>query len=392
MRSKLRLGLFYFAVFLGTGANTPYISLFFAEHGLSGSQIGVILSAPMLARAFTGPAVAVWADGFVLRRTPIILLALAGLVFYSLTAMAHGFWPWLLLWFAASTAYAALQPLADVIALRRSRLEGFNYGAARSFGSISFILASFGCGALLSRTGSTTVVVWTACAAALSALAASRLPADAVRQDDAPALGRLDRWRGAGRLLRDRRFLLCILSAGCVLAGQAFYYGFATLIWRRQGLSESLIGALWAVGVMAEIGFMWALGHIGRRIGPATLLGFGAALAIVRWTAYAFTPPAWLLFPLQAFHAGSFAMAWIASLRLAERVAPPDAASAAQMLNSAIPTGLMIGLATLSSGPLFDAVGAYGYLAMAAMAVVGLVGSIFVGRTLKNMTESSSER
>ncbi len=383
MSSRLRLGLFYFAVFLGTGANTPYISLFFAEHGLSGAQIGMILSAPMMARALTGPAVAVWADGFALRRTALALLALTALVFFAATAAARGFWPWLILWFCASTAYAALQPLVDVIALRRSRREGFNYGWSRSFGSISFIVANFGCGALLALTGTTTIVVWVAAAAGLSALWALRLPAEPVLEDPAAALRKRDRWRGAGKLLADRRFMLAIVSTGFVLAGQAFYYGFSTLLWRKQGISEPMIGGLWAIGVVAEIVFMWLSGPISRRLGPAGLLALGAVLAIIRWFAYAFSPPLWALMLLQTMHAGSFMMAWMASLQFAERFAPPESASAAQMLNSAIPTGLMIGLATLASGPLFDAFGAGGYLAMAAMAGVGLVGAAMLSHTLK---------
>ena len=379
MSSRLRLGLFYFAVYLGTGANTPYIGLFFAERGLTGAQIGMILSAPMLARALTGPTVAVWADGFTLRRTPLALLALAALVFYVAVAGAKGFWAWLAIWFCASTAYAALQPLVDVVALKRARAEGFNYGWARSFGSISFILANFGCGALLSVTGPTTVLAWTAAAAGLASLAALGLPDERVHDGGStPSL--IDRWRGAGALLADRRFMLAIVSCGFVLAGQAFYYGFSTLLWRRQGIPEPMIGALWATGVVTEIVFMWGLGRIARRMGPATLLGLGAVLAVVRWTAYAFSPPLWALWPLQTLHAGSFAMAWIASLQFVERFAPPQSASAAQMLNSAIPLGLMIGLATLASGPLFDAFGARGYLAMAGLAVVGLGGAFALAR------------
>ena len=382
MSSRLRLGLFYFAVYLGTGANSPYIGLFFAERGLTGAQIGMILAAPMLARALTGPTVAVWADGFTLRRTPLALLSLAAMLFYAAVAGVHGFWAWLAIWFCTSTCYAALQPLADVIALKRARLERFNYGWSRSFGSISFILANFGCGALLAFTGPSVVLAWTATAAGLVALSALRLPDDRVH-DGGARLSLIDRWRGAGALLADRRFMLAIVSCGFVLAGQAFYYGFSTLLWRRQGIPEALIGALWATGVVIEIVFMWGLGRIARRMGPAMLLGLGAVLALIRWTAYAFSPPLWALWPLQTLHAGSFAMAWIASLQFVERFAPPHAASAAQMLNSAIPLGLMIGLATLASGPLFDAFGARGYLAMAGLAVVGLCGAVALARTAR---------
>lgn len=70
MTLPVRLGLFYGAIFIGTGVSSPYLPVWFADHGLSGAQIGLILSLPMLARAFTAPC---WrcgrtASGFGARR------------------------------------------------------------------------------------------------------------------------------------------------------------------------------------------------------------------------------------------------------------------------------------------------------------------------------------
>jgi MFS family permease len=74
--SQTRLGLFYVVSYLGTGVSLPFISTYFRSRGLSGAEIGVILAVPLLARPFLGPVLAVWADGFTLRRTPLVLLAL----------------------------------------------------------------------------------------------------------------------------------------------------------------------------------------------------------------------------------------------------------------------------------------------------------------------------
>jgi PPP family 3-phenylpropionic acid transporter len=45
-------------------------------------------------------------------------------------------------------------------------------------------------------------------------------------------------------------------------------------------------------------------------------------------------------------------------------------------LNAALYGGVLIGAATLISGPLFDRFGALGYLAMSGLAGVGLIGAI----------------
>ena len=54
MSQPVRLGLVYAALFIGTGASAPYIPVWFAHRGLNGAEIGLILSAPMLARRVRG--------------------------------------------------------------------------------------------------------------------------------------------------------------------------------------------------------------------------------------------------------------------------------------------------------------------------------------------------
>jgi len=138
---------------------------------------------------------------------------------------------------------------------------------------------------------------------------------------------------------------------------------------------ESMTGILWAVGVAAEVAFMWFMEPWRRRIGPRNLLVLGGAAAMVRWTALAFAPPLWLLFPLQILHVFSYAATFLASLQLIERLSTPRNASAAQALNSALSSGLLMGLATMASGPLFDRFGAQGYWLMTAMCALGLIGA-----------------
>jgi PPP family 3-phenylpropionic acid transporter len=176
--------------------------------------------------------------------------------------------------------------------------------------------------------------------------------------------------------LRDPAFMTAAVSAGLIQSAHAFYYGFSTLTWKAQGIPESLTGVLWAVGVTAEVVFMWFFEPFRRRVGPRHLLVLGGGAAILRWTALAFSPPLWQLFPLQTLHVLTSAATFLASLQLVERLSTPKNASAAQSINSALSGGVLSGLATMASGPLFDRFGAHGYLLMAAMCVVGLAGAV----------------
>jgi MFS transporter, PPP family, 3-phenylpropionic acid transporter len=377
MSIALRLGLYYAALLIGTGASAPYAGVWFRAHGLSGAAIGLILAAPALGRAVTGPVLALWADGFSLRRTPIALIGLAVAGAYVGLALTQGFWAWLVLWFVSQSLFGVCSPLADVIALRRARTEGFNYGWPRGIGSAAYVLGNVAMGFVLGLASPDAMLVWIV-VAAIGAAAAARwaLPPDPVHEGGERLPAR-ERFRGLGALLRDPVFMLAIVSTGLIQASHGFYYGFSALTWRAAGLPSGLVGVLW--GVAAEIGFLWFMDPWRRRIGPERLVVLGGTGAVVRWTCLALSPPLWLLIPLQALHALSFTATFMGTLQLIERLAPARSASGAQTLNAVLSGGVLIGLSTMASGRLFDAAGARGYLAMSLLAAAGLVGALCLG-------------
>jgi PPP family 3-phenylpropionic acid transporter len=376
MPAVVGLGLYYAAVLIGSGASLPFMPVWFRAQGLSGAQMTIIFALPMFARTVAGPGLAIWADSFRLRRTPMIWLAAGAAVSYASLSLLHGFWWWLVAWFLGSTMLGVLSPLTDVIALRRARQDGFAYSVPRGVGSAAYICGNVAMGVILLRAPPVAVLVWAVSAAALAAIGAWLwLPADPVH-DGTAALERRDLIRGLGGLFHQPVFLLAIASVGLIQASHGFYYSFSTLVWRRQGVPEGWIGLLWGFGVGAEVLFLWLLEPGRRRVPPERLLVIGGLGAMVRWTAFAFQPGLVLLFPLQALHALSFTATFLASLRLVERLSPPESASAAQTLNSSISGGLLTGLATIASGPLFDAWGAKGYLAMTLLAGMGVAGGV----------------
>ena len=168
MSPSLRLGLFYSAIFIGSGAASPYMPVWLKHHGLSGTQIGLLFALPQMARIVTGPAIAVWADGFRLRRTALTLLSLGVVGAYALMGAPLGFVGWTAVWFVAASLNGSLPPLADVMALARSRRDGFNFGWPRGIGSSAFIIGNVGMGALLARCSPELVLVWMLVSAALT--------------------------------------------------------------------------------------------------------------------------------------------------------------------------------------------------------------------------------
>jgi len=383
MTAAQRMALQYVLLFGATGVSLPFAGLWMRSQGLSGAQIGTLLAAPMLARIVSGPLLAVWADGFRHRRTPIALMGLVMAAGYGLAGVSDVYAVRAAGWFVGATAMGVLVPLTDVMTLKLSSRLGFSFSLPRGAGSAAFVVANIGMGALLLHWPTDGVIVWLVAASlGLTAVAAYALPPEPVA-DGAPVAG-LERFRGLGRLMADPVFMTAIFAIGAVQAAHAFQYAFSALLWKTQGISEAVTGWLWAFGVIVEIALMWLFEPWRRRvgIGPWSLLMVGSAAAVLRWSAMAFAPPLWLLWPLQALHALTFAATFLAGVQIVERLSPPDSHTAAQTLSSVLSAGVLIGLATAASGPLYDRFGFGGYWAMAAMAAAGLIAAVAVRRRL----------
>ncbi|MCL4715349.1 MAG: MFS transporter [Hyphomonadaceae bacterium] len=338
------------------------------ERALTGAEIGAVLSLAQFARIVTGPAIAYWADGARDRGAPLKLVSAAALLSYAaFFFLAQGFWQLLAFGFVALSLTQALNPLIEAATLRATAHGKLSYGVARGVGSAAFIVANIAGGALISRFGLDAVVVWVLCGLALTA-AASWL---GLKRDAPEPHGRAARTGAFSHLLRNRRFLTLILACGLIQSAHGFYYGFSTIVWRGQGLSPEMVGVLWAFGVAIEIGFLFSLPAVERRVTPEALILMGAGGAVARWIAMGFAPLGLVLWPLQALHALSFAAAHVGAMRLIHREAPEHAATMAQTLYAALSAGVLMGCSTLLSGYLYDHVGARGYWSMAILAAAG---------------------
>src|SRR5688500_13823991 len=132
MNAARRLALQYVLLFGATGVSLPFAGLWLSSRGLSGAQIGALLAIPMLARIITGPLLAVWADGFKLRRTPIALLGVVMTLGYGAAGLVDGYLAWAACWFVGATAMGVLVPLTDVLNLRLSGRLGYTFALPRA--------------------------------------------------------------------------------------------------------------------------------------------------------------------------------------------------------------------------------------------------------------------
>jgi PPP family 3-phenylpropionic acid transporter len=164
--------------------------------------------------------------------------------------------------------------------------------------------------------------------------------------------------------------LLMIGSASLVQASHALLNNFASIEWMRQGMSETVVGELWATGIVSEALLLW----FGRRLlggrSPALLLVLGAVGAVVRWVLMARLPTGVSLFAVQLLNGPSIMAPILAiMLYIERRVAPHLIASAQGMYVPA--WSACMAIAMLACGPLWHTLQAGAYFVMALTAAAG---------------------
>lgn len=383
-----RLAAFYAALFVVLGVQLPFLPVWLAAKGLDAGAIGIVLAIPMVVRVLAIPLATRHADRHDAARTAIMIAAGAAALGYGMVGLAGQAAAIMAAFALASAFYTPIMPLTDAYALRGLGHFRRAYGPVRLWGSLAFIAGSFGAGVLLDVIPARDLIWLIVAAMAVTAVAAcalapfapslapssgpssvpspapSSVASHAPHQAGAPATAS----SSAQGMLRNPAFLAIAAAASLIQASHAVFYGFSALDWRAAGLDGAAIGALWALGVVAEIALFAISGRL--RVAAATLLMVGAAGAVVRWSAMALEPAPALLPALQCLHGLSFGATHLGALGFIARAAPAALGATAQGY-LAVAQGLVMAIAMGVSGLLYARWGSLAYGAMALAAAAG---------------------
>ena len=372
---ELRMALLYAAIYLPVGIHLPYFELWLDQSGFDATEIAFLLSAPMFLRLLTTPFITALADK-VKDRANVLIATIAATAVLSLGYMLHPSYALVLgLSIAIQIVWTPHSPLADSLALSGVRRFGTDYASLRKWGSVAFLAANVGAGAILGITGASAVPFLLA--AGLTLTVGVSLIAPRLGPPRQPSPLSAAKFREAPSSMLTRRFLLFIAGAALINSSHGFLYSFGTIYWKSAGIGEWMIGMLWAGGVVAEIGMMLVYRRFLGRFSAPAILGIAGGAALLRW----------LLFPLvgemlgasaaafmavQTLHSLSTGLVLLGVPKMVAEMIGEEKMGAAQGLVF-FGNGLAMGLVTLASGPLYAGLGAGGFYVMAATALAGLL-------------------
>jgi PPP family 3-phenylpropionic acid transporter len=372
-----KFSLVYFSIFIVIGINAPFFPLWLSSKGFTERYIAIILATSVLTKLLANPFFAGLGDKYGNRKIPMLYLSfISTIILFSLNIFNSLY----LIAFMAITSwalFAPLMPLTESLTTTAIKKYNFDYGNTRLWGSVSFIIIAFFGGIIIEKYGLKYVPI-------LMTIGALFLFLSIIIMPTIPSLPARKKF-STYALLKNRNFFPFLLACGAIQSSHGIYYGFSTIYWKSIGLSETVIGALWAEGVVFEIILLAYFYKFKNYTSPKIFIIIAGVMAIIRWTLMAYADTILFIALIQILHAFTFGLTHLAAINFISEVMPVRAQAKSQALYSAISMGAFLAVSISVSGDLYRIFYDKSFLFSSFLAFSGVIISLIFIKTKKTL-------
>ncbi len=370
-----RLSGFYFFYFASLGVLVPYWGLYLQWQGFSAQEIGE-LTAIFLGTRIIAPNIWGWiADHHGHRMRIVRAASIAGTIAFSAILINNSY-----AWIASvmlvfSIFWNATLPQFEANTLQHLGEQSHHYSKIRLWGSIGFILSVSVLGILFEKISielMPTALIITMTGIWLMSLTVPESASRHLSIDHQPLRD----------ILKQPTTLAFFAICFLILLSHGPYYTFYSIYLEEHGYSRTLIGQLWALGVIAEVVIFLFMHRFLPHFGLRFVLILSLILSTLRWLLIGFFPDILpILLFAQLLHAASFGTFHAAAIAWVHQHFVGKNQARGQALYSSVGFGAGGVLGSLLSGYLWVSPGPTATFFMAAMTT--LVASLIALRWLK---------
>lgn len=375
-----RLSGFYFFYFALLGAIAPFISLYFDHLGFSAARIGELVAIPMLMRCIA-PNLWAWLADRTQQRLAIVRFgALCTMLSFALIFLGKSYaWLALIMLLHAFFWHAILAQF-EVITLAHLGADSERYSRLRLWGSVGFMLVVTGFGYLFEQVGLDYYPLAILLVMGGIVLSSFWVPAQPKAKEKAAVCSSSEQQP----LQKSRVFpiVVFLISVTLMQLSHGPYYTFLTLHLIDLDYSRAVIGWLWALGVVAEIGLFIIMPWLLRRMQLKHIILISLLLAALRWWLLGFyADHLMVLLFIQILHGATFGSFHAAAIHFVQRYFTAHQQGQGQGLYVSF-SGVGGALGALYAGYTWQTLGASITFALAS--AIALLAAIIVVFGLRN--------
>lgn len=295
-----RLSSFYFFYFALLGCISPYWGLFLDARGFSAQEIGELMALFGLVRIvapnvwgalgdYTGRRMALLRLGCLMCALIFLnIFWVSDFIFMAIIMVGYGFF------------WAAVLPQFEVVTLNYLKDRTDDYSKIRIWGSIGFVAFVFILGIVFDYVSVEYLPV-----AMLILLGAIFVSSTTIKGQE--LTHEHEEGHGFMALVKRPQVIAFLTAAFLMQVSHGAYYTFFSLFLEETGYSKTLIGSLWAIGVVAEVLIFLVAHKLFAKVSYKMVLVASLFIAALRWSLTGhFADILWLLILLQLTHAATF--------------------------------------------------------------------------------------
>jgi MFS transporter, PPP family, 3-phenylpropionic acid transporter len=344
-----RLRLLYFLVLSCTASWLPIFADYLKDHGLTGIEIGVVLSVTPFMMLFIQPFYGMLADRFGYKKCLLYSALSASMSF--LLFLVDGdflflFWVTLVM----SLFYNTLQPLLDSLSLRLAQKNPtFSYGSIRIAGGLGWAFTGTLVGHYIDALDTTVIFVFSAASMLLTFVVTLWIKTDnSSFIQDSPSLKQIK------YIFKEKALIILLTCVFLVSAGATTIWNFYSIYMKENGASSTLVGYGLSFQGLCELPLFYFSARIIRKLGIKTTLLVTLLATSCRMLLYsAVKDPVMALF-IELLHGISWSLFWVVCVEYVDRLVKEEWRATGQSLLYAAYFGMGAIAGNFWTGYLYD--------------------------------------
>ena len=343
---SVKCAAFLMAYYITNAVFQSYMSLFYADRGMSNTQIGLINALIALVSIFSMQLWGAIGDGAKKRNLLLCFMCLGSAAIMLVTHFANGIFMFTLLACLFAFIYTSIQPMGDSIVLTSLEKENRPFGPVRTCGGMAFAVMCMLYG-YVTDAFSSEIVVYSVCAlCVLSAAAAMYLPRVGGGQ-------KKDR-SGMLRLFKDKELLKLFLLMIPLQITMGYFYAFFSPFVRDDMNGGTILGWCYFISATSEVPFLILSDKLFKKYGAGRLMCFSALTLFIRWTLVATAGGIVQVVLSQLFHCWGFIVITVTLSKYVQATVPDEKKASGQMLISVFGFGVARVIGYFGGGVLSD--------------------------------------
>ena len=350
IKEALRLRILYFLVLSCTASWLPIFADYLKDHGLSGIQIGIILSITPLMMFLVQPIYGMFADRLGYKKCLLFSSLLASLS-YGLYLIEGGFIFLFLITVLMSVFYNGIQPILDSLSLNLARDNPkFSYGTLRIAGAFGWAFTGTLVGHYIDALNISVIFIFSAVSMLLTFIFAISL-----KVNTTPLPSSLDiSLKNAGDILANKVLIFLLVCVFLISAGATTIWNFYSIYMKENGASASLVGYGLSFQGLCELPLFYFSAQIIRKFGIKTTLLITVFATTVRMLLYGIVKNPQAAIFIEILHGFSWSLFWVVCVEYVNKLVREEWKATGQSLLYAAYFGIGAIAGNFWTGYLYD--------------------------------------